>query len=447
MINLSEHEKKILHLIKKYPEILTDISKRKEIAEKVGLAEKTIRNRIADLKKIGLINDQGANSADKSDYVGENIPAFIFLTSIWKNKFTILRNVFIVSVLMISFTLILPKTYKSNCVILIPKDENSIFGGAGLLSMVSPVGLMGNMGENETMTFMSILKSRTILSDAVDEFDLIAHYQVSSMEKAVEKLSANSSFEINEEGALDIVVFTKTNWFHNDIEEQKAKELTANITNYFASKLDEVNKNLKTEKARFHREFIEKRYLQSIQLLKNTEISLEDFQQKTNLVSLSEQTRGLFETAAMLQGEIYLKDVEKSILYENYSPSHPLVLSKSREIDGLKNQLDSLNTGITSGNIFPSLSKLPALGNQYISLVRDREIQNSIYQLLVTEYENAKIQESKDTPTLQILDKAIAPEQKYKPQRGKLVIIAFLLSFLISAYFYYFKERLNQIPN
>ena len=55
-MKLTPHEKKILALIEKNPEIITDTKKRTVIAEKNGLSEKTLRNRIGDLKKYGVLN-------------------------------------------------------------------------------------------------------------------------------------------------------------------------------------------------------------------------------------------------------------------------------------------------------------------------------------------------------------------------------------------------------
>ena len=56
MMKLTPHEEKILALIKKNPEIITDTKKRTVIAKENGLSEKTLRNRIGDLKKYGVIN-------------------------------------------------------------------------------------------------------------------------------------------------------------------------------------------------------------------------------------------------------------------------------------------------------------------------------------------------------------------------------------------------------
>ena len=55
MIDLTPHEQKILDLVKKTPDVIDNPEKRKFIAEQNGLSEKTLRNRIADLRKYGVL--------------------------------------------------------------------------------------------------------------------------------------------------------------------------------------------------------------------------------------------------------------------------------------------------------------------------------------------------------------------------------------------------------
>ena len=56
-MKLTPHEEKILLLVKSHPDIITDSKEREKLAKKHGLSEKTLRNRIGDLKKYGIIGD------------------------------------------------------------------------------------------------------------------------------------------------------------------------------------------------------------------------------------------------------------------------------------------------------------------------------------------------------------------------------------------------------
>ena len=64
MIKLSTHEQKILNLIKENPEILIDPNARKQIADEHGMTEKTLRNRIGDLKRYAKVFEIPAGEAE-----------------------------------------------------------------------------------------------------------------------------------------------------------------------------------------------------------------------------------------------------------------------------------------------------------------------------------------------------------------------------------------------
>ena len=69
-MNLTPHEEKILELIKKHPEVVSDPEIRRQVAKKNSLSEKTLRNRIADFKKYGLLgSDKRIISVQKTQQI------------------------------------------------------------------------------------------------------------------------------------------------------------------------------------------------------------------------------------------------------------------------------------------------------------------------------------------------------------------------------------------
>ena len=60
-------------------------------------------------------------------------------------------------------------------------------------------------------------------------------------------------------------------------------------------------------------------------------------------------------------------------------------------------------------------------------LQRELEIQTELFKFLTMEYEEAKIEEAKDIPTVQVLDVAKVPERKSKPRRVLLVMSILLV--------------------
>ena len=171
-INLSPHEKKILSLVDKHPSIIDDPLERKRVAELNGMSEKTLRNRLADLKRYGIIGDknraQNYNISEEEGFVG----SFLLF---WKSRKFIFKNMIIVTISAIIISLLLPKWYASKAVVL-----SSGAGQFNFLSSISPIPVadFGLSTINEDINnFIAILQSRTVKEYMVNKFNLIDRYK------------------------------------------------------------------------------------------------------------------------------------------------------------------------------------------------------------------------------------------------------------------------------
>jgi hypothetical protein len=63
------------------------------------------------------------------------------------------------------------------------------------------------------------------------------------------------------------------------------------------------------------------------------------------------------------------------------------------------------------------------LGVRYADLYRRTKIQEVVYETLTQEYELAKVQEAKETPSVKVLDAAAIPERKSFPPRGMIIFL------------------------
>ena len=63
------------------------------------------------------------------------------------------------------------------------------------------------------------------------------------------------------------------------------------------------------------------------------------------------------------------------------------------------------------------LEELPALNIEFARLVRDLKVHEEVHRFLRAEYEQAKIREQEDTPTLTIVDEARPPILRSRPRR------------------------------
>jgi hypothetical protein len=86
-----------------------------------------------------------------------------------------------------------------------------------------------------------------------------------------------------------------------------------------------------------------------------------------------------------------------------------------------------------------------ALALQYLRLMRDSKVQETLYALLTSQHEQAKIQEARDTPTVQVLDTGIPAEKKSKPIISLNILIAGVLALFVGIFLAFFLEYLERI--
>jgi hypothetical protein len=84
-------------------------------------------------------------------------------------------------------------------------------------------------------------------------------------------------------------------------------------------------------------------------------------------------------------------------------------------------------------SLYPSIRELPALGVGYADLYRNTRVQESVFQTLTQEYEIAKVQEAKETPSVRFLDHPEVPEKKSFPPRLLIIIVGTVLASTMSA--------------
>ena len=65
--------------------------------------------------------------------------------------------------------------------------------------------------------------------------------------------------------------------------------------------------------------------------------------------------------------------------------------------------------------------------------------------MLTELYEEARIKEQKDTPTISVLETAYPPEIKYKPNRSIIVLATFFASFILAVFISLFADYLENL--
>ncbi len=376
------------------------------------------------------------NEVQTNDYVGKSLFDFISVTVKYR-KF-LFWFIFCVTLVTIIIAIVSPKWYKSRTSVF-PAEKTDLLGDLGGLSSLvktfSPTkGLAGLTGPTETDRYLAILKSGTVLDKVIRKFDLVNVYEISdgSMEKTVKALLSNVEFEVQDEGYLTIDVFDKN--------PQRA----ADLANYFVDQLNEVNAELNVKNATANRMFIEKRYEQNLKDINDLEASMKEFQKKYGVVAVPEQIEATVKTMAEVYGKLAEKEIEMNVLQRSFSSDHPLYKSSAIEVQELQRKINQLNKGSQRAygdiNVLIPFKQAPELGGEYLKIYRNLEIQYKILQFVTPLYEQAKVEEVRNTPSVLVLDKASPAERKSKPKISLYAILSFIFSIIIGYVIVFTKE-------
>ena len=368
----------------------------------------------------------------------ENLTFMDVINILNKCKISIIKNVFYISFITAIFSFILPKTFTAVAVLMPPGSQQDISILNAFSDSELPFGGLISKTEEEAMKLIAILKSRTVMETIIKKYNLIEFYKAENIEEALESLADHVSLEIEEEGTLSIKAHVSTGWLHYDKDELKVRELSAEIANEFVNQLDIVNKRLQTEQAVHQRKFLGERYGENLMDLIKAEEKLKQFKENHNIISIESQTRTPIESAAALKNQILINEVQKGVVSRKLKLNHPEIIGIEDEIRELTVKLHEIEYGRDTsenvrGNLFLVLSEIPQIDADLMRLTREVDIQSTLFIYLTQQYEDAKIQEAKNTPTIQLLDPAVTPIKKSSPKRLLMVFIMALITFVFSS--------------
>jgi uncharacterized protein involved in exopolysaccharide biosynthesis len=380
-MELTQHEQKILDIVNNHPEILDDPSQRESIARQYGLTEKTLRNRIAEFKKYGVINPDNQVMTTSGD-----IDLIQIIQLIWKKKNTIISFSGFFGVLAFIYILVKTPLYTSTITMYPAGDLSSSKAvmGTNLATLAESFGLAGmsaapNYNIPDIVTSTRI-KKKIVIEEWTSQIfsnhtNLISYWEIDQnkfnpiqwlfsflpnnnlptsqknkfMDKAILKLEDRINVSETGSGLITINV---------DMEEP---QLAADIANYISQFVIDFVSKVQKSNAFKNRIFIEEQLNNASVILKNSERTL--------------------------------------VTFKN---SHP-------------EQMDTAEL------------KMKRMG-----LMRDIEENQTVYLTLRQQFEIARIDEQKEEILINILDEAHPAVEISKPRRLMTLFIAGFLGFALA---------------
>ncbi|MFI5057419.1 MAG: GumC family protein [Candidatus Acidiferrales bacterium] len=329
---------------------------------------------------------------------------------------------------------VLPKRFESTAQ-LMPPDSQSNSGMALLAGLASRTGnslgaFAGDLAgmKSSGALFIGVLRSRSVEDRLVDRFELRRVYGTRLEEGARLTLSENTS--ISEDRKSGIITIAVT-----DHDPARA----ATLAQAYVEELDRVVAQLSTSSARREREFLEDR-LKTVQAdLENAEKEFGQFASNNTAIDIKEQGKAMVEAAATLEGQLIAAKSELEGLKQIYTDNNIRVRATRARVTELQNQLEKIGgkgertsspgNGEPGNSFYPSIRKLPLLGITYADLYRRTKVEEAVYEALTQQYELAKVQEVRETPSVKVLDPPSVPEKKSFPPRLEIMFLCTFLAF------------------
>ncbi len=362
-----------------------------------------------------------------------------YLSVLLKWKKLLIINLSFVVVFSIILSFLIPKTYKSTASMILPQDNSMGLGSLGSLvsggNSALSIGakLFGVSSTNEDL-ILGILSSRGVLTKTINKYNLMDYYGISdgNYDKALKAVKGDLIFEPNEYGMIEVSVINED------------PDTAAIIANYLVGLADSLHIAINIEQAARSRKFIERRFLQNQDDLRNAEENFKNFQKKYDVLAVPEQIQFAVAAVGELEAQLVEKEIQLNSVKGSISSSSSIYKMLEVQINSIRQRIKDFNK--KSLNDDPSmilpLDEIPELQMEYLRLYRELEIQNKILEFIYPLYEQAKLDEQKSTPTLLVIDKAVPAELKYAPKKAFIVLFFTFLALFIHLPFIF---RANKI--
>ena len=367
-MELTSHEQKILDIVNNHPEILDDPEKRTQIAELYGLSEKTLRNRIAELKKYGILTkDKKTNGPyNKAIITDENEVDLLAIWALIKSQKWLITKISIFFTLLgLIYSLIATVYYDSSISMYPAGDLSQGNGGLGEFNGLAKSFGIGGFGSAPTYNIPDIIKSRTLKKDIIlkkwktakfpQGANLITFWELDkpklfSPKKWLINFFPPRKFEANPEELLVYEAKLRLDKLISVKEElsglirisvlMQDPNLASDIANYIAKFVKEFISFEQQMEARRNREFIENRKLDAKSDLEKSEELLTDFRNnhptnldtprlkmiRSRLGSTIEENRAVYITLRQQFEIAKIEEVKENLLINILDNAEPAVL-------------------------------------------------------------------------------------------------------------------------
>ncbi len=366
------------------------------------------------------------------------------LTQLAYRKWLIAKVTGIAMLAGVVLCFLLPVRYTATTKIMPPQQTQS--AASLLMSQLTSVGggslaaiAGGGLGlKNPNDIYVGLLTSRPVADAIIEKFRLLSAYHAKDMTAARKKLADATQVASEKNGFIAISV------------TDKDKTRVAEMANAYTAELRDLTQKLAVTEASQRRLFYEDQLKQAKDALVSAQLAFQQVQQQKGLVELDAQAKAMIEGLAALRAQVAAKQVEVQAL-RSYSTEHnPDMQLAERELASLQAEETRLEQRSPSPGIAGlGLENVPAAGLEYLRAEHELAYRQALFDMLMKQYDAARLDEAKDAAIIQVVEPAIEPDRKSSPKRALILLLFTFLGLFagcILALIFWWKELVQFDP-
>lgn len=284
--------------------------------------------------------------------------------------------------------------------------------GGTSLSMLAGSGF-GLHNPNDL--YIGLLQSRPVADAIIRQFGLRGVYHAKDMTDARAVLKDRTRIE-SEKSSLIAVSVTDAN-----------RTRAAEMANAYTAQLRALTQSLAITEASQRRLFYEGQLKEARQNLVTAEFAFQRVQKTKGLVQPAAQATAMIDSLASLRAQAAAKEVEVRALRSYSTDRNPDVELAQNQLASLKAEIASLDgRGQSHVPGQMDIGEVPAAGLAYLTAEHEYLYRQNLYDLLIKQYDAARLDEARESLILQVVEPATAPDRRSSPKRVLVTLIGAL---------------------
>jgi len=348
--------------------------------------------------------------ADASDAGGPTLLDLLVVLA--ENLKLLVFGPLLIGLSALGITFLMTPEYTARTMILPPQQQGSAISTA-LQSLGPLAGLAGAAGglKNPGDQYAALLQSTTVSNRIIETHKLMEAYKSSTRQDARERLASTVRFSVGKKDGLIII----------EVDDTDASRAAA-VANGYVLELRKLTTELALTEAQQRREFFERQLQGAKASLSAAQHALQG--SGINEGALRAEPKAAADAYAALRAQATAAEVRLQSLRGYLTEQAPEFRQAQVALAAVKSQLTKAEA-----------VNQDAASSEYVSRYREFKYQEALFELFAKQYELAKLDESREGATIQVVDVATVPEKRSKPQRAYTAVVSTLFGAFVVVLF------------